>query len=345
MHATRGITAGSGTATAELRLLILALLDVLDVQCPQVRLAIYVDDINVEATRPNHDDDDVQHCHKDKAPSMAPAEKKFIAACELAGLISKAVNLIVAFFEDEMRMEVSAEQSRITSSIPALARMSQAMVKGGKAKAICHKKGERAKMLGVETNGGISRVTKTQTKRRAAVKKRTWRYHVLGSKGFSRTALARATVVPATTYGCEVVGYSDSALGKLRRVALATVASSTAGGHMDAEWAARDGASGKLDPAFAAHAQPIVTLAEAWWSHWRSHDALRAAHVCVTSTLRRKAASKRSPWSLVTGPTAAAVITAARLGWSFESADVIITDDNQRIELGADPPAAVRVAV
>ena len=50
IHATRGITAGSGTATAELRLLILQLLDILEVECPDAGLAVYVDDINVEAT-------------------------------------------------------------------------------------------------------------------------------------------------------------------------------------------------------------------------------------------------------------------------------------------------------
>ena len=58
---------------------------------------------------------------------------------------------------------------------------------------------------------------------------------------------------------------------------MAAVASTTAGGHMDAEWMARDNTSNKLDPAFQAHAAPIVTLAEAWWGNWRSARApLRA---------------------------------------------------------------------
>ena len=62
LRVSRGITAGSGTATAELRLLVLGLLDVLDVKCPAAELAVYVDDINVEAStcESDYDDDNEQ---------------------------------------------------------------------------------------------------------------------------------------------------------------------------------------------------------------------------------------------------------------------------------------------
>ena len=104
----------------------------------------------------------------------------------------------------------------------------------------------------------------TLTKRRAAIADKAHRYHQLGKKGFSKRALARATVVPAACYGCESIGYSDTALRKLRTTALGTIATATQGGHMDAEWLIRDGATERLDPAFIAHAAPIVKLAEAW---------------------------------------------------------------------------------
>ena len=47
--ASRGITAGSGTATSELRTLTLKLLARLRRTCPQITTAIYVDDVNLEA--------------------------------------------------------------------------------------------------------------------------------------------------------------------------------------------------------------------------------------------------------------------------------------------------------
>ena len=48
IEATRGITAGSGTATAELRNLVLDLLDILAEAFPEVVPAVYVDDVNLE---------------------------------------------------------------------------------------------------------------------------------------------------------------------------------------------------------------------------------------------------------------------------------------------------------
>ena len=48
VRAARGITAGSGTATAELRALILDLIDILSAEFPQIIPAIYVDDVNLE---------------------------------------------------------------------------------------------------------------------------------------------------------------------------------------------------------------------------------------------------------------------------------------------------------
>ena len=50
--ATCGITAGSGTATAELRCLILDLLQILALEFPEVIPAIYVDDVNLEFRQP-----------------------------------------------------------------------------------------------------------------------------------------------------------------------------------------------------------------------------------------------------------------------------------------------------
>ena len=94
-------------------------------------------------------------------------------------------------------------------------------------------------MLGVATSGGALRVMEMHDKRTAAVKKRLWRFRQMGKRGFCRTALARATVVPAACYGIEVTGASDSTLRRLRKVALEAVATGTQGGNLDAEMMTR----------------------------------------------------------------------------------------------------------
>ena len=116
----------------------------------------------------------------------------------------------MAYFEDQLGMEVSSSKSCVTSSIPALARMAQTLVHKDKVRALDYRRGEVAKMLGVGTNGGVSRVIKTQGKRRKAVAGKTSHYQYLGRCGFSKKALTKATVMPAASYGCEVVGYGSS---------------------------------------------------------------------------------------------------------------------------------------
>ena len=64
---------------------------------------------------------------------------------------------------------------------------------------------------------------------------------------------------------------------------------------MDAEWAARDGVTDKLDPAFEAHAAPLVTFAEAWWSSWRSYHDLRSAHEATWLLINRRDSSPAAP--------------------------------------------------
>ena len=126
--AGRGITAGSGTATAELRLLILGLLDALQIECPVASLAIYVDDINIEATS-----DD---CGVTEAKNMTAVDKRFLQGCKMARVVATAVNAIVKYFEEDLGMEVSAPKSKITSSVPAAARLVQSLVRKSKAAAI-----------------------------------------------------------------------------------------------------------------------------------------------------------------------------------------------------------------
>ena len=139
IQATRGITAGSGTATAELRLLILQLLNILDVQCPQVTAAVYVDDINLEST------EEVKA--EDAPPGATPAEHRAQRATKLAADIARAVNYVIKYFEEELRMDVSGTKSAYTASMPAIAQMAQTLTTKQKVKAVNVAKGQTALAL------------------------------------------------------------------------------------------------------------------------------------------------------------------------------------------------------
>ena len=47
------------------------------------------------------------------------------------------------------------------------------------------------------------------------------------------------------------------------------------------------------------------------------------------------------PWQVVTGPAAATVVTAYRLGWDFRSPAVLVTHDGTVLDCRLDPPAAI----
>ena len=125
-------------------------------------------------------------------------------------------------------------------------------------------------MLGVATNGAMTRCIKLLTKRRQQFARKVQRIRALGEMGISKTALLRATAMPAMAYGSELAGFSDTALRSTRSLLLSAAATATSSGCMDADFMARDGQHGRLDPAFVAHTAPIICfLAKAWWHEWR----------------------------------------------------------------------------
>ena len=94
------------------------------------------------------------------------------------------MNITIDYFGNGLKMEVSSSKSKITSSMPTIARLAESLVVKRKASSIQVRRGETAKMLGVGTNGGVSRVTAVLDKRVRALKKKLPRYRLLGSKGF-----------------------------------------------------------------------------------------------------------------------------------------------------------------
>ena len=115
--ATRGITAGSGTATAELRTIILDLLEDLAKDFPTVKAAIYVDDVNLETS------EGIDDCKYPPPPKRATtrvaieyerkrAQQLAKATLRTAATIARATNAVVAFFHAR-DMQVSETKSCI----------------------------------------------------------------------------------------------------------------------------------------------------------------------------------------------------------------------------------------
>ena len=120
---------------------------------------------------------------------------------------------------------------------------------------------------------------------------------------------------------------------------------------------AKDGVRGRLDPAFDAHVKPIAAWATAWWEDWRSPEQLTQAFRDADAALRRSStstssssnssstAAEQSLWHKVKGPTAAAILSAARLGWHFQGPHSLTTDTGDMFDMRLDSPAAIVVAI
>ena len=163
--ATRSIAAGSGTATAELRILVLSLLDALEIKAPSVAAAIYVDDINLEIRKQlpasvtaNFVDNLPQAAGSNRKSAQRHvqqlAAQRFAAAAQAARDLADTTNCAVEFFENQLGMSISTTKSLVLGGTPALSRLIAALVPGGKIKALRTDKEETGEMLGVSTCGG-----------------------------------------------------------------------------------------------------------------------------------------------------------------------------------------------
>ena len=353
VQATRGITAGSGTATAELRALVLDLLDILEETHPEVLAAVYVDDINLEVkipippANPGLSSNGTQAQRRRRLRDRARTIQ--LATATAADVMTRALNDTVAYFQDWLGMQVSTTKSAVTASNAALAERVAASTNEAVCTPATAKRKKFAKMLGVATSGGTRRVSAEYNRRLAAFKEKKRRFLVLKGMGFNTKAMVRATAMPSIAYGLDVHGIADSRLSQLRSTVLRTFSPNACGGLAEAEWYARDGSAGRDDPAFLAHSLPIVALANAWFERWRPEDQLTLAHQQVMQSLRswysRTGDRNASVWGNAKGPTTAAILSAGRLGWSFRDAYSIETDDGSILDLRRDAPAAVKNAV
>ncbi len=140
------------------------------------------------------------------------------------------------------------------------------------------------------------------------------------------------------TYGQAVIGVAPSTLLRQRRAAEHASAprGGGAGRQLDLALMLADGSeTGRADPAFDAHADPIGQWATAVWEEWLPATALLRI---AADALKRLSAAK-NPWHQCKGPAAGFVATATRLGWVVHDAFSVTTDDGTALRLSVDPPA------
>ncbi len=305
IEAERGIAAGSGLATTELRVLLIRLLDRVRRIHPDVRLSAYVDDLTADAAGTTR-----------TAPQrVAEAGREL---CE--GIIGLGLRLSIG-------------KCKVLASSAAAGQQAARDLSAWGVRFVAN-----AKALGVGVAGGARRVTVVQKQRWKALCGRLHRLAILSKYGVSVANLFRTGVSAAFTYGDDVIGVADDVLERRRRTVAAAVSAGAQGKSVDAVLAlADDRPDQSLDPAYDAHKLPIGRWAEAMFSRWAKREAME-------DTMRReraRLAKARRPWGAVRGPAGAVLATAERINWRFVDARRLVTDTGRTLDLTADPPCVV----
>ena len=307
LHACKGITAGSGFATTELRMLLLDLMFELKKLWP-VQLKLYVDDLTI----------------------TAKGEQERVAA-DVAAATDHAVQRF-----QQLGLEVSTAK---TTAIACNRSMVRRVVIKSHTK-VAKGKGQ-AKLLGVGYTGGKRRTTAVMNKRISAFAGRIGKIRCLRSKGASAVQYVQAAGIPAMPYGGDCTGFSDTTLDTMVRLAATAITPPARGKNPRMVMQAFSPLTTAVDPSSAANLMPIKSWACAWWDNWAPHRAMTTAY---RKTSARLAKVRGSAWSTVAGPVATLIATCKRIGWSSSDGRVFTDDLGDVVDVALDPPAAVVAA-
>jgi len=307
--ATRGITAGSGFATSELRVLLVELMVAShEAWAATIVAALYVDDLTLATCG--------------------------LPRCVINTMI-RVIDFVVDWLERILLMEVSAKKSKVVAGKESIAVAIAQGTSTQKVSATTH-----LKLLGTDSVGGARRSTVTFKCRLANLGTCSRRYQALRSSGATSQQMVRTAAVPASMYGCEIFGLANSVLNTARSKIARAAAPEAGGKNPDLILMTLDGDQGTLDPAFEAHGSPIKHWAVAWWGHWTAPDNLRQAFADVA----RRCAGNAPKWQQVAGPTAALAASLDRIGWTMPSAHEVIDDLGAAWDFRKDLPAAILTA-
>lgn len=306
--ATRGITAGSGFATSELRLLLMELISAIRTSWP-VALKLYVDDMTKTASGT-----------RDAATAAVAA----------------ATDFAVERFRS-LGLEVSTKKSiAVASSLKTL----RALAFRTRTRAL--KPARSTKLLGTAFAAGTRRSTRVLKARIKAVKQRTSRVQALRRQGLSSIDYVRSAGIPAMLYQSEIMGLSNSTLAQATRTAAALVAPPTAGKNPTLVMHATALHTDAADPRLIANVAPFKTWATAWWEGWASDLQLMTEY---QNALQRLGRTSQICWNKVRGPAAALVATGSRIGWTSEDGRRFVDDIGALWDMALDSPRAIADAV
>ncbi len=303
----RGITAGSGFATTEMRLVVIHTVDAVVLRYPMVRPSVFVDDISTE---------------------MASTKRLIVAN------LIPATAMICTGLEDD-GLEVSADKSFCTASEIDLGRQLQEGLRRWGFRFM-----QRVKSLGAGLGAGVRRNMRVARGRLLAFRRRLPRFRALRRARVDTARLMRTGGTAALTYDEAIMGVAPSLLLQQRRAvaAAAAPAAGTAGQSIDMALLVEDELAGaRADPAFPAHLEPIGRWALAVWEQWLPRGALMK----IAAAARRRLVAAARPWAVVKGPAAAFVASATRLGWHVHSALSVTLDDGEQLRFDVDPPCVV----
>ena len=304
--AQSGITAGSGFATTELRVLLYRLLKRIEENHPHVRLVDYVDDVSAEAV----------------GEASVVRERLHAAGLDLClGLQALGLRL------SESKCKVMASSDCVAADVAHKLRM------------FGFKAAKRARSLGVGLGAGVRRNTQVQASRFKAFKRRLGKFVALLRSGVNVARILRTGGTAALRFGDFVIGVAPSVLRDRRRVVAAAAMPATRGRDVNMSLILSDDSDNqRLDPAYSASTDPIGHWAEAIWHEWIPRGIL----VKSFAKARRDVLQAKRPWSVVRGPAAAMYASALRIGWQTPDGITFTTDEGEEIDITLDPPIAVR---
>ncbi len=302
---TRGIAAGSGSATTELRALLIGLLDKLTTAHPAAKVQAYIDDITLNVLR---------------------------TARLAATIMIRAARMLCAVLV-ELGLTRSATKCQCTASTPAIG---QSIAMGLSEFGIRYS--DRVKSLGVGMGAGRRRTVAVLKARYQKFVPRVLRFRRLRHARVAAARVLHTGGTAAMDDGVAATGLSDAALMQRRRIVAAAMGEYAEGRQLDMVYVAEAAAGREVDPAVMAHTAPIGALAEAHWCR-----RLPARMLCAASvTARTRLTKAKRLWSNVTGPFSSAVAAAARIGWVLTDGDKLTTDRGRLVDLRLDPPLVVK---
>ena len=245
--AVRGIVAGSGLATTEMRLVMIDIVDKALIVHPHVTPTLFVDDLSNERSGDR--------------PTIAH---------ELGGF----TNIVIARIKAD-GMEVSTTKSLISASTPTLGEEVKAKLTDSSIPYAL-----RVKSLGVGLAAGVARNTRVMNTRLKQFRKRLPRFRGLRRAGIDTATIVRTGGVAALMHGYGGMGVSPTMLLHQRRAVTAATApkSGLGGQQMEVALMIADGSKrGKADPAFPAHIDVVQHWAQAIWNRWLPEPILAAS--------------------------------------------------------------------